>query len=257
MYYIGKVLTQLTSPLGLFITATLFAAPLIALRRKRLVMSVWMLAFLWMFACSLPAVSTQLRRGLEDRVPQRALEEYPAADAIVVLGGGVEGSRSGWRTGPHLRAGADRVWYGAQLFHAGRAPLVILSGGDSDWSESDEPEANAAAKFLRDLGVPESAIALENRSRNTAENAAYTKQLLSEHQAEKILLVTSALHMPRALALFRAQHIETTPAPTDFFSPPRNPLRLWLPDTEALDGSAKAIKEYLGILAERVANKTD
>lgn len=256
MYYVGKVLTQLTSPLGLFFAVTLFALLLVALRRRRSALALWTLALFWLYACSLPIVSSQLRRGLEGEVPQRALDEYPVADAIVVLGGGVQGGRSGWRSGPHLRAGADRVWYGAQLYHAGRAPLIVLSGGDSGWSDSDEPEAKAAARFLQDLGVPESAIVLEGRSRNTEENAAFSKQALDERHAQSILLVTSALHMPRALALFRAQSIQATPAPTDFDAPPISPLRLWLPDTEALDGSAKAIKEYLGIVANRIAQGT-
>ena len=143
---------------------------------------------------------------------------------------------------------ARTEWFGAQLYRAGRAPLVILSGGNSEWSRTDEPESGAMRAFAIDLGVPDTSISIEDRSRNTRENATYTKQLLDTQHISSILLVTSAMHMPRALALFQSQGINVTPAPTDFDAiPPRNAWQRWLPDVETLDQSTKALKEYLAI----------
>ncbi len=253
MFDLGKIFIHLTSPLGSCLLLVPCGVLLIVLSRKRLGWFVIVLAFAWLFLWSTPAASVWLRQGLERQFPQRVAADYPVVDAIVVLGGGVQGGRKGWRIGAHLKSGADRAWFGAQLYHAGRAPVLIVSGGSRDWSNADESEASAMQTFENDLGVPVSSILLENRSRNTEENALYTKQLLAEHHFGKILLVTSAVHMPRALALFRAQGIDAIPAPTDFDAiPPRTLLQRWLPDAETLDRSSKAIKEYLAIGIHRL-----
>ena len=102
-------------------------------------------------------------------------------------------------------------------------------------------------RFLADLGVPPEAILLEGRSRNTRENALYTAEILSAEGIDRVLLVTSALHMPRALATFRAAGIDAEPAPTDFeVMPEPAHLMRWLPDAEALSDSTRALKEYVG-----------
>jgi uncharacterized SAM-binding protein YcdF (DUF218 family) len=140
------------------------------------------------------------------------------------------------------------VWLGAQLYRAGRAPVLILSGGNSEWSGADQTEADAMRIFVEDLGVPATAILLEDKSRNTREDAQFTKELMADHGFSKILLVTSALHMPRALTLFEGPGITVIPAVTDFDAiPPRNEWQAWLPDIEALDRSSRALKEYLGM----------
>jgi uncharacterized SAM-binding protein YcdF (DUF218 family) len=101
---------------------------------------------------------------------------------------------------------AGRVWYAARLFHAGKAPLVLLSGG-GDLERQAFSEARAMAVFLQDLGVPAQAIALEKTSRNTRQSAAFSAALLKSRGIEHILHVTSVLHMPRAVALFtRVRH---------------------------------------------------
>lgn len=247
-FYLEKIFIQLVSPLGLCLLLAPFGLALILRNRKKIGSFLIMLAFGWLLLWSLPAASVWLRAGLEQQFPQRAAADYPTADAIVVLGGFVEGGGSGGRDGPHLLAGADRGRFGAELYRAGRAPVVILSGGTSGWSRTDEPEANVMETFLGDLGVPISSMLLENRSRNTRENAFYTKQIMVEHHINTILLVTSAVHMPRALATFQAQGVSAIAAATDFDAiPPRSAWQRWLPDTGALDRSSKALKEYLAI----------
>lgn len=254
MFLLEKILILCVSPLGLNLSILPVGLLLILLRKRtRIGWCMVALPLIWLWVWSLPVASIWLRQGLERQTAQRAASDYPAAEAIVVLGGSVESGRSGWREGPHLLAGADRVWFAAQLYRAGRAPVVIFSGGNSEWSRTDEPESGAMRAFAVDLGVPESSVLLESRSRNTRENALYTKQLLAEHHLNSILLVTSAVHMPRALALFQSQGVNVTPAPTDFDAiPPRNIWQRWLPDAEALQESTKALKEYLAMGIYRV-----
>lgn len=146
-----------------------------------------------------------------------------------------------------LHAAADRVWYAARLFHAGKAPLLLISAG-SDPQRYAYSEALASAIFLADLGVPAQAIALEENSLNTRQNAAFSATLLKARGISHILLVTSAMHMPRAMALFAAQGLQVTPAPTDFeaIQAPPPGLLAWLPDALALDRSGRAMKEIVG-----------
>lgn len=253
MFDLRKIFIAATSPLGLFLLALIAAGMLVLLKRRKLAWGLVLTTTFWLLLWSIPAASIWMRQGLERQFPQRNASDYPLVDAIVVLGGGIEGGRTDWRVGPHLQLGADRAWFGAQLYRAGRAPWLIVSGGNSDWSSADEAEAGSMQTFVTDLGVPATAVLLETQSRNTEENALYTKRILDAHRFGKILLVTSAVHMPRALALFRAQGIDALPAPTDFDAVPRKGmLQNWVPDAETLDRSSKAMKEYLAIAMYRV-----
>lgn len=250
MLYASKILAQLVYPL----TLCLVLVPLGLLLRKILPKIGTTLAafgFLWLLVWSLPMPSFWLRSGLEQQYFESPAEDFPTADAIVVLGGGMEGAREYWRGSPDLNSAADRVWFGARLYHAGRAPRIILSGGTARWSKSPVPEAQAMAELCEALGVPREALILEERSRTTWENAAETRSILQAHGFGRVLLVTSALHMPRAVETFTRFGIEVIPAATDFEAVPplEQGLLQWLPDTEALDGSTRAIKEYLGWLA--------
>jgi uncharacterized SAM-binding protein YcdF (DUF218 family) len=113
-------------------------------------------------------------------------------------------------------------------------------------------EAAAMRDFLVELGVPATAVVLEERSRNTRENALYTAEVLQAQGIGPVLLVTSALHMPRALATFQAAGVDAIPAATDFEVIQRPRVLLdWLPDAEALAASTRALKEYLGLWVYR------
>jgi uncharacterized SAM-binding protein YcdF (DUF218 family) len=98
------------------------------------------------------------------------------------------------------------------------------------------PQPHVSLKFfikptLVSLGVPPDAVQVEDHSRSTYENARQTAQLLEQQKLQQVLLVTSALHLPRALATFRAAGIDALPAPTDFEVMPQPPhLLRWLPD---------------------------
>jgi uncharacterized SAM-binding protein YcdF (DUF218 family) len=143
-----------------------------------------------------------------------------------------------------LKDAADRVWHAARLFHAGKAPLLVMSGG-SDVSKSTTSEAEVMRQFAMDLGVPIDAIVLEERSRNTRENAQFSAEMLKAQGVKSILLVTSALHMRRAVALFESQDLTVTPAATDHEARSRFSAADWLPDAGALEGSGRAMKEMV------------
>jgi uncharacterized SAM-binding protein YcdF (DUF218 family) len=132
------------------------------------------------------------------------------------------------------------------LYFAGRAPKILLSGGALEGKVS---EASVMAKSLRQRGVPESALILENDSRFTYENAKLSDRTMQTKHLKRALLVTSALHMPRALATFIKRGVDTIPAPSapQITLPDDEPLNPWLPHIRSLDASRTIIKEYLGL----------
>ncbi|MFN2359692.1 MAG: YdcF family protein [Marinobacter sp.] len=125
-----------------------------------------------------------------------------------------------------------------------------MSGGH-DPQFTAASSAESMLRFITALGVPRSDILLEEKSRNTTQNADFTADILARRSINRILLVTSALHMPRAVALFEAQGLDVIPAATDHEVTVLPGWRKWLPDTGALDGSSRAIKEIVGHLVGR------
>jgi uncharacterized SAM-binding protein YcdF (DUF218 family) len=137
---------------------------------------------------------------------------------------------------------------------------VVVTGGSIEWltPEGIGPEADDMSALMQLLGVPPEALWLEAESQNTYENALYTRQLLDEAGLNDILLVTSAMHMPRSAPLFEAQGLRVTPAPTDFLVSDAEWQHLWrggptvtiinlLPNAEYLVYTSRAMKEYIGL----------
>jgi uncharacterized SAM-binding protein YcdF (DUF218 family) len=242
---LDKVLTQLFLPVGLAVLLGAAAGLALLLGRTRVAGLALLLGGLPLALCSLPATADALRDALAAEHGPRPVEAVPGADVIVLLGGGID-APGGDRLHPDLNAAADRIWHAARLYRAGVAPWILVSGG-SVWGTRQQTEAEAMRTLLLDLGIPEAFVILEDRSRNTRENAERTARLAEEWDFARIVLVTSATHMPRAAAAFRAVGFEVVPAPTDHarFDDRPSVLR-WLPDAEALHESSKVLKEYLG-----------
>src|SRR3989442_4493448 len=143
----------------------------------------------------------------------RALRTEPRldrADAIVVLGGGVEPDGA-------LNSGSlSRVTQGIRLYKARLAPLIVFSGAAFDQGPA---EAEVAARLARDLGVPSEQILTETGARTTREEAARIARRLDARAVRRILLVTDSEHLTRAMALFERAGLEVLPAPADSVSP--------------------------------------
>ncbi|MDG4597928.1 MAG: YdcF family protein [Candidatus Contendobacter sp.] len=255
MLLLTKILSQLVYPLLASLLLAVGAGVLLWRGRRR--SGGWLLgvALGWLWLWSTPAFSDWLRVTLEQRYPPAPLEQLLAADAIVVLGGVAETAAPPPRPDPNLGAAIDRVWHAAHLYRAGKAPWILVSGGNLPWSGGEQPESLVMAKLLQEWGVPAAAVLQESTSRTTRENRDRSLPILQARGVRRVLLVTSALHMPRALALFQATELEVIPAPTDFetrFPSNAHPLR-WLPDAQALADGSRAFKEYLGRWVDRLA----
>jgi uncharacterized SAM-binding protein YcdF (DUF218 family) len=218
-------------------------------QRPRLAGALFLVSALTLYALSTQAGSGALLAPLENWYADIGVESAPQAEAIVVLGGGVLGA-AGRHLEPELAEAGDRIRKGAALYKAGKAPIIVDSGGNIDFLDgAGEPEAVSAGRILASLGVPATAFVAESRSRNTHENAQFTWNMLSARGVHRILLVTSAAHMPRAVALFRHAGFAVIPAPCNHITGWGEPSLLFrlLPDPQPLVDSKTALREYLGL----------
>ena len=247
---LDQLVIAFISPLGTSLTFGLMAI-LLAIRGRntRFSFAFGAFAFVWLYLWSLPIVSHQIRSLIESQYPPVAVDLLPSVQAIVVLGGSIEPARLG-NDQPHLVDASDRIWHAARLYKADKAPYILLSGG-SDRRYSSTSEAAAMRQFLCDLGVPDASLLLEEISRNTRQNAQFTSEILRQRGINQILLVTSALHMKRALVLFQAHGLTVTPASTDHVAPYIANILNWVPSAGALDVSARSFKEIIGLLVSR------
>ncbi len=221
--------------------------------KRRLGMLLIAAAILVQYLASLPVIAFLLLSGLE-RYPALAEDQLTTtrAEAIVVLGGGryPDAPEYGKDTvsGPLL----ERLRYAAHL-HRGTGLPVVPSGGSA--LGDGPPEALLASQALRDE-FDVSTTYFEGSSRTTRENARRTAQLLADRDVRRILLVTHAWHMPRALAQFEKEGLEVIAAPTAFTTrEAERPLWFdWLPDAEAARATRIALHEYLGALWYRLSS---
>jgi uncharacterized SAM-binding protein YcdF (DUF218 family) len=253
--YIGRLLTAFVSPIVLsvliFLDTGLFF-------RRRCRFSSLTAAALLLFSGS-GFGSHLLVRALESRYAAANIDSAPAEPVIVVLGGGlvnIDGPAGAMQLGPHV----ERLWAAAQLYRARKAPLILVSGGNSGpITGASLAESELAAHVLAAWGIPPSAILTEKSSLTTHENAVFTHRILMQKGIDHILLVTSAIHMPRALATFRRTGLAVYPIPADFLSGKQdsNFILFVIPGAENLANCGFAIKEFMGIVAYRLRGWTD
>ena len=248
---LDKILGQLASPLGVAAGSGLLALLALALGWRGRATVLMAFSVVWLWGWSMPITSHALLDYVSASYPPRHVDTFPAANAIVLLGGSFDLAPKD-RIYPEMNAAGDRVWHAARLYHAGKAPLIIVSGG-SAWSNPDVQVPSVAAQaLLTAFGVPESAIVLEERSRTTRENATHTAAVVTARGVRRLLLVTSAWHMPRAAAVFRRIGLDVIPAPADYALWATTRIINFLPSAKALQRSSSVFREYVGLLVYRL-----
>ncbi len=247
-FLLKKILSPLLMPLCLSLEILLAGAILLWFtRRQRLGKIVTTAGMLMLAALSLPAIANPLLATLEGRYPPLAGGPAPAGGAvpaavpwIVVLGGGMTDD-------PHVpftsRISAEslaRLAEAVRLYRLMPGCRLILSGGAA-WGRA--PEAGVMAQAAEALGIPARDILREDRSKDTEEQAALIGGMVGK---DPFVLVTSASHMPRSVALFRKRGMSPIPAPAAFQAlEDRSPVRFH-PAVSALRKSEMAFHEYLG-----------
>lgn len=217
-------------------------------KRSKALSLVLGLALLILFISSIPVCSNLFLISLENAHPVQLTKDYPNADAIVVLGG-TTAPVDGPRLEPEERDGS-RLLPAVRLYKNRKAPLIVVSGGVPYLSHSNETRTESLdmKDILVVMGVPESSILMENRSRNTIENALYTAEILKMNKAKSILLVTSAFHMKRSVNLFKRQGFSVFAVPTEHRQIAQFYPHHFFPKAGSLRETTLVIKEWVGYL---------
>jgi uncharacterized SAM-binding protein YcdF (DUF218 family) len=259
-FLLSKLLPPLVYPLGLSLLLQL--ASLLGRRRF---WAPWSSAAGWtlLWLASTPWLSRELVWGLEERASQLTPARLPAADVVLVLGGGLRPALPPRRAVEVAEAG-DRLLTGVRLLRQGLAPTLLVSGGVVSFTAADRSpsEASSAARLARELGVPTGQLVLSPQARNTAEEAIALQRIARTRGWRSVLLVTSATHLPRSLATFRRRtNLTIVPVACDFLLPerqflggstPASAALALLPNADALATTTLVLKEHLGLLAYRL-----
>jgi uncharacterized SAM-binding protein YcdF (DUF218 family) len=256
-FTLSKIFWFIAEPVTLLVVVGLIGSGLGFTRHKRTARVVMAGAILGLALCLLTPLGALLMSPLEERFPVPAAD-LPEPSGIIVLGGSISAPRSQASGKAVLGADADRLTVGVELARRyPRARLVFTGGSDSLW-QNQPPEALAARQLWQALGVPDSQMSFESRSRNTWENAVYTHELLDPKPGETWLLVTSAWHMPRSVGIFRRVGFSVVPYPVA-----RHTLggaEDWWPQKNILDRLFMldlSIREWIGLSAYHFTGKTD
>ena len=257
--FFSKLLPLFVYPVGLITILVLFA--FIFGKRENLRRFLLISALLVLFVTGNKWVAMSMAHSLEWKY--LPFEDVPEAEAIVVLGGATQ-AKDYPRSSVELNGAADRVLYTADLYLQGKAPLIVSSGGSISWQQIGESTpAKEMADLLVRFGVPEEDIVLQARSNNTHEDAVYSAEILNEMGIKRIILVTSASHMPRSVALFVHEGFEVIPAPTDYRVTQTGWDSLWdfefpevlidiIPSQSNISVFTNSVKEYIGIIVYRM-----
>jgi len=247
--YLHKILPVFLLPLGISLLLVLAG---LLLRRWVI---IW-IGFVVLCLSGTPAVSHFMARSVEGWAERNQAIDAPRADAIVVLSGGRivapgVAAVSEW-------SDADRFYGGVDLFQAGKAPLLVFTGGWVPWEPNAKPEGEILIEYAMALGLPAKSMVTTGAVVNTAEEAQAVAALLAQRHVvgadqgvrPHILLVTSAFHMSRAQYLFTHAGLDVTPFPVDFQVSAGGKLGVmdFLPSADALAQTEMAWREMYGRL---------
>ncbi|AIL32778.1 YdcF family protein [Basilea psittacipulmonis] len=249
----SSLLVFLIPPVNLAVILLGLACLCLLCKRKKIGIGLGLFGALWALIWSLPYTSIMTGAYLENLYPHKDIQDITAAQAIVVLGGNTAANRVNWFDDLPEET-FSRVQRAAEIYHAGKAPIIIVSGGTTSGVVS---EAQVMAQRLKSLGVPSSAIIKEEKSTTTYENAKYTASILKEQHIHHIILVTSALHMPRSYHVFSKYpiQIEIASNPNQIDISYNVPVSFYfLPNERALYASRTIIKEYIAWFVYRFRN---
>ena len=248
-FILSKVFAMFLFPYPLFLVVSAFVAWRMPRSRLR---AVFRAVLIVVWALSLHLVSSALMGGLEGWHPAQSSADLPRADAVVVLAGMVNSkSHRGGR--PEFVSSVDRILLGEELLRMNKAPVILLSGGSGFLMQRGESESRELGRWLESRGVPSARIVVEANSRNTAENARETIKIARARGWSRLILVTSAFHMPRSVLCFRRLGFEVVPAPVDYYTFTEFPgPEALVPSADGLSVSTLAVKEYVGLLVYRL-----
>ena len=238
MIYFHKILPLLFSPLFLIISLIIFG---LIIGSKKISLT----GVIILFILSMPIVSDKLIAYLESDYELIKPSKVESADAVVVLSGMVKTIQTKNGLDYEWGEAADRIFAGIDLFKSNKAPVLILTGGKLPWSIG-VPEGEYLRDVAIDLGVPKKDILITENVENTDQEAKAIKKILLLDNP-KVILVTSAFHMPRAQLVFEAAGINVIPFPVDFIiGAEKFTFMSFIPSAGSFSSTSFFVREMIG-----------
>jgi uncharacterized SAM-binding protein YcdF (DUF218 family) len=256
-FVLSKTLGIMLLPTNFLIGVGLIGAILLATRRRQLGCKLLVACVVLLAISGFSPLGNLLLYPLEQRFPPWDAAQG-APDGIVILGASIDADLSAAHGTPVVSSAADRIVVAAALAHKYPNARILYSGGSPNLISNDAREADYASAIFESLGIAKSRLIMERRSRNTQENAEFSRALAAPKDGERWLLVTSAFHMPRSVGLFRKAGFAVEPYPVDWRVGDRGALLAF--SNLLLDGLVRtdvAVREWIGLIAYRLTGKID
>ena len=256
-FYASRIFWLLLQPLNMAILLLVLGLVLLLLRWRRSAITAIVTALVVLLVATWTSLGALALGVLEDRFAKPAPPPSEIA-GVIVLGGGVEGAVNLARGGHDLNSSGDRIVEGAVLGLRYPQARIVISGGSGDLLLEGEGDAESAPRLLRALGIDAARILQEGRSRNTYENAVFSRELVQPQPGETWLLVTSAFHMPRSMALFRKAGFDVVAWPVDYRTTGEETAGLAEDNViDTLTVTNLAIREWIGLFAYWLTGRID
>jgi uncharacterized SAM-binding protein YcdF (DUF218 family) len=256
-FTVSKVFWFVVQPINLIGLLLLFAILAFVFGLRKIGLFFAVSSFLVLGLGAWTTAGSLLLRPLEDYF---ARPNPPPANVagIIVLGGGFEGAVNLARGGYEMNQSGDRYVEAAILSRIYPEAKIVVTGGDGSLLLEGEGDGDTAPRLLTALGVDPARLITESRSRNTHENALFTRELVQPKPGETWLLVTSAFHMPRSVGLFRRVDFDVVPWPVDYRTTGKETIGL---TTRNIPGSLQnltvGMREWIGLIAYRLSGRID
>lgn len=254
-FWLSKTAWWLLSPDILLLIVILFTWLLLALGANKLAKKIHTVTAAACLLIAFLPLGSWLLHPLENRFPVNpVLPQH--IDGIIVLGGAENAVLSSLWKQPELGDGAERYLAFFNLARQYPDAKLVFTGGSGSLSDQSHKGADVAQTLFERLGLDTSKIIFERQSRNTYENAIFSKRLAAPASRENWLLITTAWHMPRSMGIFTRAGWPMIPYPVDHQNTPDERLRVELDFSQHLCNLRTAVREWLGLVAYRLTDKT-
>ena len=249
-FFASKIFWMIASPVSLLLFAALIGVLLGFGRRVRLGRGLALTAILILLAAAMLPVGMFLIAPLEDRFPLPPLD-LPAPEGIIVLGGAINDKVSQARQETVFDEGGERVTEAVVLAKRYPQARIVYTSGSSSFTDPTSTEAAQARKLLSQMGIASERVTIEDKSRNTDENARFTAAIVHPQPSQRWIIVTSAFHMPRSMGIFEKAGFNPIAYPVAFRTQGRwrDDLRLTFDPVRNLRIFEIAVHEWIGLVA--------
>lgn len=256
-FSLSKIFWLFMQPLSILLFLCVFIVVALYCGWKVLAIISALIACSIIILCGFTTLGAVLLNPLEERF-QRPQKLPDHMEGIIVLGGYMSGEINAARGGVELNSAGDRVIEAMRLAKHYPHVKIIVTGGEGTYFSQSMPDAESTRQLFKMFQLADHNVIYEAKSRNTIENAQFTRDLVHPQKGQRWLLVTSAFHMPRSVGVFRKAGFDVIAWPTDYKTVPEVKFRLYFQNVnESFARSSTALHEWLGLLIYWWNGQTD